>query len=222
MCSSPPDPRPRRTARRLGAIAATVVVGAAAAQSTDWPAYLGDKGRTLFSPLRQIDRTNVAKLEVAWTFETGDKGEFQSNNLVIDGIVYTASPARKVIAKQLSVRATEDLVKKTRDPESVKPKAPPAPVAKSASADFQLLEPAPYATFDEIKLDAWLTSWRAHLAVELKFAPELVLPSRVMKEVKTCLETEGAGAIHEALDGYRRALVEQESARFCANRPPPV
>lgn len=95
-------------------------------------------------------------------------------------------------------------------------------VGEAASADFELLEPAPYATFDEIRLDAWLTSWRAHLAVELKFAPELVLPGRVMKEVKTCLETQGAGAMHEALDGYRRALIVEESARFCANRPPPV
>lgn len=41
--------------------------------------------------------------------------------------------ARKVIAKQMSVRATEDLVKKARDPESSKPKAPSAPVGKSAS-----------------------------------------------------------------------------------------
>jgi len=95
-------------------------------------------------------------------------------------------------------------------------------VAKAASADFQLLEPAPYATLDEIKLDAWLTSWRAHLAVELQFAPELVLPSRIMKEVKTCLETQGADGMSEALDGYRRALLTSESARFCAKRPPPV
>jgi ribonuclease D len=95
-------------------------------------------------------------------------------------------------------------------------------VAKAASADYQLLEPAPYATFDEIRLDAWLTGWRAHLAVQLQFAPELVLPGRVMKEVKTCLETQGREAMHDALDGYRRALLVEESARFCANRPPPV
>jgi len=41
--------------------------------------------------------------------------------------------ARKVIAKHLSVRATEDLVKKTRDPESARPKVPAAPATKSAS-----------------------------------------------------------------------------------------
>ncbi|MBL9019588.1 MAG: ParB/RepB/Spo0J family partition protein [Myxococcales bacterium] len=41
--------------------------------------------------------------------------------------------ARKVIAKHLSVRATEDLVKKTRDPEASRPKPSAPPTAKSAS-----------------------------------------------------------------------------------------
>ncbi|MBA3463857.1 MAG: ParB/RepB/Spo0J family partition protein [Deltaproteobacteria bacterium] len=41
--------------------------------------------------------------------------------------------ARKVIAKQLSVRATEDLVKKARDPESARPRSPAPPAQKSAS-----------------------------------------------------------------------------------------
>jgi len=41
--------------------------------------------------------------------------------------------ARKVVAKGLSVRSTEELVKKTRDPEADRPKATPAPARKSAS-----------------------------------------------------------------------------------------
>jgi ParB family chromosome partitioning protein len=42
--------------------------------------------------------------------------------------------ARKVVAKQLSVRATEELVKKARDPESNRrPPPPPRPTGKSAS-----------------------------------------------------------------------------------------
>src|SRR5688572_14854836 len=68
--------------------------GAPAATSSanvDWPAYLGDKARTLYSPLQQINRRNVAELKVAWTYDTGDKGEYQANNLVIDGVLYTAS-----------------------------------------------------------------------------------------------------------------------------------
>lgn len=64
----------------------------------EWPAYLGDSARTHYSTLDQIHKGNVARLEVAWSFDTCDEGEFQSNNLIVDGVLYAASPARKVIA----------------------------------------------------------------------------------------------------------------------------
>ncbi|MSU19768.1 MAG: pyrroloquinoline quinone-dependent dehydrogenase [Pedosphaera sp.] len=64
----------------------------------DWSTYLGDKGRSHYSPLRQINRRNVTQLKVAWTYDTGDKGEYQANNLIINGVLYTPSPTRKVIA----------------------------------------------------------------------------------------------------------------------------
>ena len=64
----------------------------------DWPVYLGSKSRTLYSTLNQINKSNVARLGVAWTYDTGDRGEFQANSLVINGVLYTASPTRKVIA----------------------------------------------------------------------------------------------------------------------------
>ena len=72
--------------------------GAEPAANADWPTYLGDKARTLYSSLRQIDRGNVGQLKVAWTYDTGDKGEYQSNNLIVGGVLYTATPTRKVIA----------------------------------------------------------------------------------------------------------------------------
>ncbi len=67
-------------------------------KNVDWPEYLGGKERNLYSPLAQIHRENVAQLEVAWTYDTGDKGEYQANNLVVDGVLYTPSPSRKLIA----------------------------------------------------------------------------------------------------------------------------
>lgn len=67
-------------------------------KNADWSTYLGNKARSLYSPLRQIDRSNVAQLQVAWTFDTGDKGEYQANNLIIQGVLYTPSSTRKVIA----------------------------------------------------------------------------------------------------------------------------
>ena len=69
-----------------------------APKDLDWPVYLGGKERNLYSPLQQINRENVSKLEVAWTYETGEKGEYQANNLIVDGILYTPSQTRKVIA----------------------------------------------------------------------------------------------------------------------------
>lgn len=66
--------------------------------NADWSTYLGNKGRSLYSPLQQINRTNVTQLQVAWSYETGDKGEYQANNLIIDGVLYTPSPSRNVIA----------------------------------------------------------------------------------------------------------------------------
>jgi quinoprotein glucose dehydrogenase len=66
--------------------------------NADWPTYLGGKERNLYSPLRQIDRSNVAQLKVAWTYDTGDKGEYQANNLIVAGVLYTPTATRKVIA----------------------------------------------------------------------------------------------------------------------------
>src|SRR6266480_1988240 len=37
----------------------------------DWPAYGRDPGGARFSPLAQITRANVTRLQVAWTYHTG-------------------------------------------------------------------------------------------------------------------------------------------------------
>jgi quinoprotein glucose dehydrogenase len=66
--------------------------------NADWPEYLGGKERSLYSPLSQINRDNVSQLGVAWTYDTGGQGEYQANNLVVEGVLYTPSPTRKVIA----------------------------------------------------------------------------------------------------------------------------
>ncbi|MEO1834832.1 MAG: PQQ-binding-like beta-propeller repeat protein [Akkermansiaceae bacterium] len=68
------------------------------APSADWPVYLGGKERNLYSPLNQINRDNVKKLEVAWTYNTVHKAEYQANNLIVRGILYTPSATREIIA----------------------------------------------------------------------------------------------------------------------------
>jgi quinoprotein glucose dehydrogenase len=65
---------------------------------TDWGHYLGHPSSNQYSKLHQITRDNVDKLEVAWTYVTGDRGVYQSNNLIIDNILYTATPNGRVIS----------------------------------------------------------------------------------------------------------------------------
>ncbi|MDB4468211.1 PQQ-binding-like beta-propeller repeat protein [Verrucomicrobiales bacterium] len=89
---------PRYIIVTLALIAACLRPLAAAPSDTDWPTYLGDKKRSLYSSLTQISRKNVSQLEVAWTYETGDKGEYQANNLVVDGVLYTPTSKRRIIA----------------------------------------------------------------------------------------------------------------------------
>lgn len=63
-----------RPMSRMAAVAGTLVLAGAAvaAQQADWRAYGGDPGGERYSPLTGIRRENVARLEVAWTYRTGD------------------------------------------------------------------------------------------------------------------------------------------------------
>lgn len=73
-------------------------LGVVRGQDVDWPHYLGGKERNLYSSLHQITRENVSKLKVAWTYDTGNRAEYQANNLIVDGVLYTPTSTRAVIA----------------------------------------------------------------------------------------------------------------------------
>ena len=67
--------------------------------SRTWRVAGGDAGQTRYSSLNQINRSNVNRLEAAWTFETGDEGPtIECNPIVIGRVMYLTSPALKVIA----------------------------------------------------------------------------------------------------------------------------
>ena len=60
----------------------------------DWSVYLGDNGRQHYSPLGQINRENVANLEVAWVYNSGEPdGTMYTSPLVVDGVLYGLSPS---------------------------------------------------------------------------------------------------------------------------------
>jgi quinoprotein glucose dehydrogenase len=67
----------------------------------DWKVYGGSAENSRYSTLQQINRTNVDKLQVAWTFDTGNSfngSEMQCNPIVVDGILYATSPTIRVVA----------------------------------------------------------------------------------------------------------------------------
>ena len=85
-----------RSAAAAAAVAvALLVAGCSPPESADvdWPVYLGDSGRSHYSELEQINRANVASLELAWVYDSGEpSGTMYTSPLVIDGVFYGLSP----------------------------------------------------------------------------------------------------------------------------------
>lgn len=74
---------------------------------TDWPAYGNDPGGMRYSTLRQVDASNVAKLQVAWTFHTHDVSDgsqerrrsgLETTPILVDGTLYLTTAFNRVIA----------------------------------------------------------------------------------------------------------------------------
>ncbi len=66
-----------------------------------WSAYGGGNRQIRYSRLAQINRNNLHRLRVAWTYETGDAfpgSEMQCNPLVVGERLYATSPRGRVFA----------------------------------------------------------------------------------------------------------------------------
>ena len=74
-----------------------LAISARAAASADWATYLGDRGNSHYSALKQINTRNVSQLKVAWTYQSGGarpdgRSQIQCNPLIVDGVLYGTSP----------------------------------------------------------------------------------------------------------------------------------
>jgi quinoprotein glucose dehydrogenase len=68
-------------------------------KNTDWSAYGGSAAGIRYSPLDQINRSNVNQLQVAWTFDSGEgPGGTQTQPLVVDGVLYAMTPKHNLVA----------------------------------------------------------------------------------------------------------------------------
>ena len=73
----------------------------------DWPVYGRDPQGTRYSPAAGVTRANVGRLQVAWTYRTGETDPrfktdkptaFEATPLVVDGTMYVGTPLGRVIA----------------------------------------------------------------------------------------------------------------------------
>ena len=91
-----------------GALAAWPLRGAAqGSPDAGWPTYANDPGGTRYSAAKQINKSNVGQLEVAWTYRTGalphdeeldKKAAFEATPILIDGKLFLSTPYNHVIA----------------------------------------------------------------------------------------------------------------------------
>src|SRR2546423_1160917 len=89
-------------------IPALILLLAACSSSTnerynDWTVTGGSKQSIHYSSLNQIDSNNVAKLQVAWEYHTGDAdtgkhSQMQCNPIIVNGVLYATSPRLRLIA----------------------------------------------------------------------------------------------------------------------------
>jgi quinoprotein glucose dehydrogenase len=80
-----------------------------------WSDYGGSSDSMQYSALRQINKSNVQQLELAWFYPVPDRtGNFGFNPLVVDGVMFVLGPRTSIVAldaatgKQLWAHGVED------------------------------------------------------------------------------------------------------------------
>lgn len=68
------------------------------ARYTGWAAYGGGPEQIRYSSLRQINRSNVGQLAVAWSYDTRETGGLQTQPIVVDGVLFGYTPKHKTFA----------------------------------------------------------------------------------------------------------------------------
>jgi quinoprotein glucose dehydrogenase len=78
-----------------------ILIAAQSASAQDhktWRDYGGASDAAQYSALTQINRSNVAKLEVAWIYPTGDNNRYFFNPLVVDGVIFVLAKSNSIVA----------------------------------------------------------------------------------------------------------------------------
>jgi len=85
------------TARLTAQVSADRLANAAR-EPQQWLTYSGQYNGSRYSPLDQINKTNVARLNLQWVFQTGVSGWHETTPLVVDGMMYITAPQNHAFA----------------------------------------------------------------------------------------------------------------------------
>jgi alcohol dehydrogenase (cytochrome c) len=73
----------------------------AASEPGNWLTYSGGYQAHSYSPLDQINTSNISALKVAWMYQIGVSHHFETEPLVFDGVMYISEPPSDVTALDL-------------------------------------------------------------------------------------------------------------------------
>src|SRR5277367_4676453 len=63
-----------------------------------WSTYLGNPDSSHYTALTQINRSNVDKLEVAWSYDSGNERAYEFNPIVIGNVMYVIAQHSDIVA----------------------------------------------------------------------------------------------------------------------------
>ena len=65
---------------------------------TTWSTYLGNADGSHYSSLKQIDRSNVTRLQVAWSYDSGTERPYEFNPIVVGRTMYVLAKNTSIVA----------------------------------------------------------------------------------------------------------------------------
>jgi alcohol dehydrogenase (cytochrome c) len=94
----------------------------ARAEPQNWLMYWGDYQGTHFSPLSEIDETNVHRLRAAWTCPVlGGTSILEATPLVVDGVMYTTGSGNPATVTAIDARSGRQIWRWIRQQKVVNP-----------------------------------------------------------------------------------------------------
>ena len=93
-----PFPAWRPVVATFAVVTASLTLAAQKPSSPPVWGYGGGPEQIRYSPLKQIDRSNVRQLELVWTYNTGETGAMQTQPLVVGDVLFGYTPSQRAFA----------------------------------------------------------------------------------------------------------------------------